>query len=153
MESNIPMTPGPMATSTAPSAKRAVTAAQVGIITAIVAVASVGSELIGNVSFPVGITKVTLFPFLWALLLCVGASILMKRMDSTGLAYIRTQTIASDFDVTVAELIEQLSGDRERLAKVLAVSTLLVDGQAARARTELVPAGAQVDVLPPFAGG
>lgn len=68
-------------------------------------------------------------------------------------AGVAEETIASDFDVTVAELIEQLSGDRERLAKVLAVSTLLVDGQAARARTELVPAGAQVDVLPPFAGG
>ncbi|MEZ5089152.1 MAG: MoaD/ThiS family protein [Micropruina sp.] len=68
-------------------------------------------------------------------------------------AGVAEETIASDFDVTVADLIEQLSGDRERLAKVLAVSTLLVDGQAARARTELVPAGAQVDVLPPFAGG
>lgn len=63
------------------------------------------------------------------------------------------ETVDSDFEVTVAELVEQLSADRERLAKVLAVSTLLIDGHPAHARTEFVPPGAQVDVLPPFAGG
>lgn len=63
------------------------------------------------------------------------------------------ETLDADFEVTVADLIEQLSADRERLAKVFAVATVLVDGQAARARTEYVPADAQVDVLPPFAGG
>ena len=63
------------------------------------------------------------------------------------------ETVDADFEVTVAELVEQLSADRERLAKVLAVSTLLIDGHPAHARTEFVAPGAQVDVLPPFAGG
>lgn len=63
------------------------------------------------------------------------------------------ERVDADFEVTVADLIEQLGADRERLADVLQVATLLVDGRAARARTEFVPPGAQVDVLPPFAGG
>lgn len=63
------------------------------------------------------------------------------------------ETVDADFEVTVAELVEQLGADRDRLAKVLAVSTLLVDGHPAHARTEFVSPGAQVDVLPPFAGG
>jgi len=63
------------------------------------------------------------------------------------------ETVDADFEVTVAELVEQLSADRERLAKVLAVSTLLIDGHPAHARTEFVAPGARVDVLPPFAGG
>ena len=63
------------------------------------------------------------------------------------------ETVEADFDVTVVDLVEQLGAGRERLAKVLAVSTMLVDGRAARAGTEYVPANAQVDVLPPFAGG
>lgn len=63
------------------------------------------------------------------------------------------ETVDADFEVTVAELVEQLSADRERLAKVLAVSTLLIDGHPAHERTEFVAPAAQVDVLPPFAGG
>ena len=63
------------------------------------------------------------------------------------------ETLDADFEVTVAELVERLSADRERLAKVFAVATVLIDGQAARSRTECVAPGAQVDVLPPFAGG
>ncbi|WP_415081441.1 MoaD/ThiS family protein [Micropruina sp.] len=68
-------------------------------------------------------------------------------------AGVHEETLDADFEVTVADLVEQLGADRERLATVLAACTLLVDGQAVRARTEYVPAGAQVDVLPPFAGG
>jgi len=68
-------------------------------------------------------------------------------------AGVAEETIESDSEVTVAELVEQLGSERERLAKVLAVSTLLVDGHPAHARTEFVGPGAQVDVLPPFAGG
>ncbi len=63
------------------------------------------------------------------------------------------ETVEAQFEVTVAELVEQLSADRDRLAKVLAVSTLLVDGHPAHTRTEFVGPNAQVDVLPPFAGG
>ncbi|MFT3970765.1 MAG: MoaD/ThiS family protein [Micropruina sp.] len=68
-------------------------------------------------------------------------------------AGVTEETVDADFEVTVADLVEQLGSDRERLAKVLAVATVLIDGQAVRARTEFVPPGAQVDVLPPFAGG
>lgn len=68
-------------------------------------------------------------------------------------AGVSEETVEADFDVTVAELVEQLGAERERLAKVLAVSTVLIDGQAARERTEYVGRHAQVDVLPPFAGG
>lgn len=68
-------------------------------------------------------------------------------------AGVTEETIDADFEVTVAELVEQLGAERERLAKVLAVSTVLIDGQAAHQRTEYVGRNAQVDVLPPFAGG
>lgn len=68
-------------------------------------------------------------------------------------AGVAEETVDAQFDVTVAELVDQLGADRDRLAKVLAVSTLLVDGHPAHERSELVPAGASVDVLPPFAGG
>ena len=52
---------------------------------------------------------------------------------------------------TIAELRELLS-DRPDLAKVCAVAAFLVDGQRAGETTRLHE-GAQVDVLPPFAGG
>jgi molybdopterin synthase sulfur carrier subunit len=39
------------------------------------------------------------------------------------------------------------------LDKVLAVATLLVDGLAAKDPATALPAGAVVEVLPPFAGG
>jgi len=41
----------------------------------------------------------------------------------------------------------------DRLRTVLAAASYLVDGTAARDREALVPAGATLDVLPPFAGG
>jgi len=58
---------------------------------------AVASEFIGNATFSIGITKVTLFPFLWALLACVVVSVLMKRTDKSGIAYLRPQVLASDF--------------------------------------------------------
>ncbi len=48
-----------------------------------------------------------------------------------------------------------LAAARERhpeLERVLAVATILVDGRAARRQQE-VPAGTELEVLPPFAGG
>ncbi|MFT3860634.1 MoaD/ThiS family protein [Micropruina sp.] len=63
------------------------------------------------------------------------------------------ESFEPDFDVTVAELVEQLGADRERLAKVLAVSTLLIDGRPVHERSEYIGPESQVDVLPPFAGG
>lgn len=41
----------------------------------------------------------------------------------------------------------------DRLAAVLAAASFLVDGVACRDRDRTLPAGAVVDVLPPFAGG
>jgi FMN reductase len=52
---------------------------------------------------------------------------------------------------TVGELREQLAA-RPALTNVCAVASFLVDGQQAGETTPLV-AGAEVDVLPPFAGG
>lgn len=55
---------------------------------------------------------------------------------------------------TLAELISTLSVRHgERLGSVLAAASFLVDGLACRDRDRTLPAGAVVDVLPPFAGG
>jgi sulfur-carrier protein len=51
-------------------------------------------------------------------------------------------------------LVEELAARHgPPLAKVLAVASFLVDGVAWHDREAPVPAGATVDVLPPFAGG
>jgi molybdopterin converting factor small subunit len=52
---------------------------------------------------------------------------------------------------TVGEL-RLLLGRRAGLARVIEVASFLVDGQQAGDTTRL-PEGAEVDVLPPFAGG
>jgi molybdopterin converting factor small subunit len=57
-----------------------------------------------------------------------------------------------------AESLDQLLGvltDRhgERLAVVLKAASFLVDGLACHDRQTGLPAGATIDVLPPFAGG
>ena len=55
---------------------------------------------------------------------------------------------------TVGELLGAI-GTRPPLAKVLGASSLLVDGTSVRRddTEHRLPAGAVVDVLPPFAGG
>lgn len=53
---------------------------------------------------------------------------------------------------TLGELIAQLGDDNPALARILDVSSFLVNERSAGLETELVP-GARVDVLPPFAGG
>ena len=53
---------------------------------------------------------------------------------------------------TVADLTAALVAARPALEPVLAVSSLLLDGRAASAE-DPVPAGAVLEVLPPFAGG
>jgi molybdopterin converting factor small subunit len=57
---------------------------------------------------------------------------------------------AATLDDLVATL-GQRHGDR--LVSVLAASSFLVDGIANHDRSAALPAGATVDVLPPFAGG
>jgi sulfur-carrier protein len=55
---------------------------------------------------------------------------------------------------SVAELVARLGEARgERLAKVLAACSFLVDGTAVRDHDAPLPERATVDVLPPFAGG
>jgi molybdopterin converting factor small subunit len=55
---------------------------------------------------------------------------------------------------TLQELLDQLVATHgERLAKVLAACSFLVDGTSTRDRSVLLAADTVVDVLPPFAGG
>jgi len=55
---------------------------------------------------------------------------------------------------TIGELVVRISAD-PTLARVVGASSLLVDGTAVRRddADRRLPAGAVVDVLPPFAGG
>ncbi|MGA5305309.1 MoaD/ThiS family protein [Nucisporomicrobium flavum] len=55
---------------------------------------------------------------------------------------------------SVDELVNELTARHgERLAVVLKAASFLVDGLACHDRQAALPAGATVDVLPPFAGG
>lgn len=55
---------------------------------------------------------------------------------------------------TLDELVTLLTERHgERLAVVLKAASFLVDGLACHDRQASLPAGATVDVLPPFAGG
>ena len=54
---------------------------------------------------------------------------------------------------TVGDLVTRLGADDQRLAQVLSVCTLLLDGQTAATDAALPTGVAAVDVLPPFAGG
>lgn len=76
---------------------RQVDVRHIGLVVGIVAVIALGAEYVGNATFSIGVTKVTLFPFLWALLACVVVSIVMKRADRTEINYLKPQTLASDF--------------------------------------------------------
>ncbi|MEU4193447.1 MoaD/ThiS family protein [Kribbella sp. NPDC026611] len=53
---------------------------------------------------------------------------------------------------SIRELVTTVSADRPELARVLSICTFLLDGERAEPST-LLAAGAQVDALPPFAGG
>ncbi len=53
---------------------------------------------------------------------------------------------------SVGEVTDAVAILRPALRPVLAVATFLVDGAAAR-RTDRMPDGATLEVLPPFAGG
>jgi molybdopterin converting factor small subunit len=53
---------------------------------------------------------------------------------------------------SVKDLIVTVSADRPELARVLGICSFLVDGERVDLETPLRP-GAQVDALPPFAGG
>jgi sulfur-carrier protein len=53
---------------------------------------------------------------------------------------------------SIRDLVTTVSADRPELARVLSICTFLLNGERADPTTVL-PAGAQVDALPPFAGG
>lgn len=54
---------------------------------------------------------------------------------------------------TLAEVIETVTAGRADLARVLGVSSFLVDGLVCHDRAARLPNAATIDVLPPFAGG
>jgi molybdopterin synthase sulfur carrier subunit len=55
---------------------------------------------------------------------------------------------------SLGELVDMLGESRgERMTKVLAACSFLVDGVSLRDKAAGLPDGATVDVLPPFAGG
>lgn len=54
---------------------------------------------------------------------------------------------------TLAEVLAAATGQAPGLASVLPRCSVLVDGTAGHDEGLPVPAGARVDVLPPFAGG
>ncbi len=53
---------------------------------------------------------------------------------------------------TVGELVGRLAASRPALEPILPVCSVLVEGRASSG-IDVVPAGAVVEVLPPFAGG
>ncbi|HZI98918.1 MAG TPA: MoaD/ThiS family protein [Actinomycetales bacterium] len=68
-------------------------------------------------------------------------------------AGVTEELLALDGPVTVASLREEIVARRPALAPVLAVASVLLDEAAVRDASAVVPDGASVDVLPPFAGG
>ena len=53
---------------------------------------------------------------------------------------------------SIGDLVSTVSAGRPELARVLSICTFLLDGERADPATPL-KSGAQVDALPPFAGG
>ena len=64
-----------------------------------------------------------------------------------------TRTLEAPGTTTLGEVIAELGVGDERLAAVLAVCTVLVDGRPASAADVLPNGAVKLDVLPPFAGG
>ncbi|MBP2340515.1 molybdopterin converting factor small subunit [Saccharothrix coeruleofusca] len=69
-------------------------------------------------------------------------------------AGVAQESVALSGGATVAHVLEAVRERHDdRLARVLAASSFLLDGVAVRDRDTPVPEGALLDVLPPFAGG
>lgn len=64
-----------------------------------------------------------------------------------------SRTVEVTPEQTVEYVVQQLVGDDARLAKVMGASSLLLDGARVADRSVAVGTAAQLDVLPPFAGG
>jgi len=66
----------------------------------------------------------------------------------------RQETVTLPAGATLADLVAAVAADHgDALARVLAVSSLLLDETAVHDPAVPLPAGAVLDVLPPFAGG
>ena len=63
------------------------------------------------------------------------------------------RTIDVEPTQTVADVVDSLAGNDDHLARILEVSSLLLDGTRVDDRGSAVGDAAQLDVLPPFAGG
>jgi sulfur-carrier protein len=69
-------------------------------------------------------------------------------------AGVAQETLPVSTGTTVRDVLDTLvTRHGERLAKVLAASSFLVDGVAVRDRLLPLVSGVELDVLPPFAGG
>ena len=69
-------------------------------------------------------------------------------------AGVETEPLEVPDDATVADLVAALRRQHgAELSRVLDRCSYLLDEVAVRDRTAAVPAGATLDVLPPFAGG
>ena len=62
------------------------------------------------------------------------------------------QSTATAEAASIRDLVTTVSAGRPELARVLSICTFLLNGERADPATPL-HAGAQVDALPPFAGG
>jgi molybdopterin converting factor small subunit len=70
---------------------------------------------------------------------------------ATGLA---EETVSMPEGATVADLVADMGGRHgEKLGRVLTACSFLLDGVAVRDLSTAVRNGADLDVLPPFAGG
>ncbi|MGH3520945.1 MAG: MoaD/ThiS family protein [Haloechinothrix sp.] len=65
-----------------------------------------------------------------------------------------SETVSVPEGASVADVITELgSRHPDQLARVLKAASFLLDGVAVRLQSQAVLDGAQLDVLPPFAGG
>ena len=62
------------------------------------------------------------------------------------------ETVETPTGLSVNQVLDHLRNLHPGLGRLLGVCTLFVDGSAVRGE-QIVPARAQVEVLPPFAGG
>jgi molybdopterin synthase sulfur carrier subunit len=69
-------------------------------------------------------------------------------------AGVPSEDVELDDGATVADALDEVvERHGEQLGKVLAACTFLLDSVAVRDRNVALPPGAELDVLPPFAGG
>lgn len=65
-----------------------------------------------------------------------------------------SEQVSLNGTATVNDLLARLLDlHGERLADILPACSFLLDGRAVHTRAEVLPDGAEFDVLPPFAGG